>query len=181
MTKHYGKPLHFLTKKIAFSYSDPGATLQNKLNDLKPVPLYSRKKSFVFQKKLKKMLLHWSVNLANQNKQQLPQEDACHVPYMTSQYETNLWSTHVNIVRLAEPIRRCVRWRTQVFKNRGVGLQAFPSFPSSSPLFHFLALASFLARSKLKIPFLSLFFALKLNGNACYKLLNMLLFRNFLQ
>ena len=90
MTKHYGKPLHFLTKKIAFSYSDPGATLQNKLNDLKPVPLYSRKKSFVFQKKLKKMLLHCNVNLANQNKQQLPQEDACHVPYMTSQYETNL-------------------------------------------------------------------------------------------
>ena len=146
MTKHYGKPLHFPTKKIAFSYSDPGATLQNKLNDLKPVPLYSRKKSFVFQKKLKKMLLHWSVNLANQNKQQLPQEDACHVPYMTSQYETNLWSTHVNIVRLAEPIRRCVRWRTQVF----------PS-PSPSPLFHFLALVSFLAQTKPKIPFLALF------------------------
>ena len=32
---------------------------------------------------------HWRVNLADQNKQQ-PQEDACHVPYMTSQYETNL-------------------------------------------------------------------------------------------
>ena len=55
MTKHCGKPSHSLTKKIAFSYSDPGATLQSKLNDLKPVPLYSRKKSFVFQKKLKKM------------------------------------------------------------------------------------------------------------------------------
>ena len=89
-------------KKIAFSYSDPGDTLENKLNDLKP--LYSRKKSFAFQKKLKKMLLHKRVNLADQHKQK-PQEDACHVPYMTSQYETNLWSTHVNIVRLAEPIR----------------------------------------------------------------------------
>ena len=42
-------------KKIAFSYSDPGDTFENKLNDLKP--LYSRKKSFAFQKKLKKMLL----------------------------------------------------------------------------------------------------------------------------
>ena len=77
-----------------------------KLNDLKS--LYSRKKSFEFQKKLKKMLLHWKVNLADQNKQQ-PQEDACHVLYMTSQYETNLWSTHFNIVRLAEPVKRCVR------------------------------------------------------------------------
>ena len=76
---------------------------------------------------------------------------ACHVPYMTSQYETNLWSTHVNIVRLAEPIRHCVRWRT-----RGVSLQAFPSFASPSPLFHFLALVSFLARSKPKIAFLGL-------------------------
>ena len=38
-------------KKIAFSYSDPGDTLENKLNDLKP--LYSRKKSYAFQKKLK--------------------------------------------------------------------------------------------------------------------------------
>ena len=32
--------------------------------------------------------MHWRVNLADQNKQQ-QQEDACHVPYMTSQYETN--------------------------------------------------------------------------------------------
>ena len=38
-------------KKIAFSYSDPRDTLEDKLNDLKP--LYSRKKSFAFQKKLK--------------------------------------------------------------------------------------------------------------------------------
>ena len=38
-------------KKIAFSHSDPGDTLEDKLNDLKP--LYSRKKSFAFQKKLK--------------------------------------------------------------------------------------------------------------------------------
>ena len=50
------------------------------------------------------------------------------------------------------------------FQNRGVCLQAFPSFPSpspspspsTSPLFHFLALVSFLAQSKPKIPFLGL-------------------------
>ena len=42
------------------------------------------------------------------------------------------------------------------FQNRGVCLQAFPSFPSASPLFHFLALVSFLARSKPKISFLGL-------------------------
>ena len=37
------------------------------------------------------------------------------------------------------------------------GEERFPSFPSPSPLFHFLALVSFLARSKPKIPFLALF------------------------
>ena len=73
---------------------------------------------------------------------------------MTSQYETNLWSTHVNIVRLAEPIRHCVRWRTQVFKIKGFVLQAFPFFPSPCPLFNFLVLVSFYARSKPKVPFL---------------------------
>ena len=55
-------------KKIAFSYSDAGGTLENKLNDLKP--LFSRKKSLTFQKRSKKMLLQWRANLADQNKQQ---------------------------------------------------------------------------------------------------------------
>ena len=66
-------------KKIAFNYSDAGDTLENKLNDLKPS--YSRKKSFAFQKKLKKMLLPWRVNLANQNKQ--PQEIKMRAMYHT--------------------------------------------------------------------------------------------------
>ena len=94
----------------------------------------------------------------------------------SSQYETNLWSTHVNIDGLTEPIRRC-------FQNRGVCLKAFPSFPSPSPHFHFLALVSFLARPKPRIPFLRLsllrnqtetlstqatFFVPKPHGNACY-------------
>ena len=43
------------------------------------------------------------------------------------------------------------------FQNPGICLQAFPSFPSPSPHFHFLALVSFLARSKLRIPFLGLY------------------------
>ena len=42
-------------KKIAFSYSDPGDTFENKLNDLKP--LYTGRESLAFQKKFKKMLL----------------------------------------------------------------------------------------------------------------------------
>ena len=52
---------------------------------------------------------------------------------MTSQYETNRWSTHVNIVRLAEPIRRCVRWRTQVFKIEGFVCKRFLPSPSPPP------------------------------------------------
>ena len=76
---------------------------------------------------------HWRVNLADKNKQQ-PQEDTSHVPYMTYQYETNLWSTHVNIVRLAEPIRRYVRWWTQVFKFAGLVCKRFlPSFAHPPP------------------------------------------------
>ena len=54
--------------------------MENKLNDLKP--LYSRKKSFAFQNKLKKMLLPWRVNLADQSKQQ-PQEIKMRVTYHT--------------------------------------------------------------------------------------------------
>ena len=54
---------------------------------------------------------------------------------MTSQYETNLWSTHINIVRLAEPITRCVRWRTQVFKIEGLVCKCF--LPSPLPSFIF--------------------------------------------
>ena len=56
---------------------------------------------------------------------------------MTSQYETNLWSTHVNIVRLAEPIRRCVRWRTQVFKIEGFVCKRFLPSPPPPPSFTF--------------------------------------------
>ena len=56
---------------------------------------------------------------------------------MTSQYETNFWSTHVNIVRLAEPMRGCVRWRTQVFKIEGFVCRRFLPSPPPLPSFTF--------------------------------------------
>ena len=68
-------------KKIAFSYSDPGGTLENKLNDLKPS--FSRKKSLTFQKKSKKMLLHWIANLADQNIKQQQLKINMRVTYHT--------------------------------------------------------------------------------------------------
>ena len=61
----------------------------------------------------------------------------------SSQYETNLWSTHVNIVRLAEPIRRCVRWRTQVFKIEGFVCKRFLPSPPPPPTFIFWLLFHF--------------------------------------
>ena len=48
MTKHCRNHRIHWQKKIDFSYSDSGGTLENKLNDLKP--LFSRKNSFAFQK-----------------------------------------------------------------------------------------------------------------------------------
>ena len=68
-------------KKIPFIYSDPGGTLENKLNDLKP--LFSRKKSLTFRKRSKKMLLHWIANLADQNIKQLQLKINMHVTYHT--------------------------------------------------------------------------------------------------
>ena len=42
------------------------------------------------------------------------------MPVMTSQYETNLWLTDVNInFWLAEPIRCSIRWRAEVVKILG--------------------------------------------------------------
>ena len=111
--------------------------LKNKLSDLKP--LFSHKKSLTFQKRSKKMFLHWTANLAdriNINHWKLIYVSRT-IP--STQYETHLWSTHVNIVRLAAPIRR----RTQVFKIEGfVCRRSLPSPPPPptfifSLLFHF--------------------------------------------
>ena len=87
---------------------------------------------------------------------------------MTSQYETKFLSTHVNIVRLAEPIRHCVRWRAQVFKIEGFVCKRFlPSFPS--PPLSFCG-SRFISRSvKTENPLPRSFFAPKPKGNACYE------------
>ena len=78
---------------------------------------------------------------------------------MTSQYETS-WSTHVNIVRLAQPISRYVRWRTQAFKIEGFVLKRFLPSPPSSFIFW---LSFHFSRGQNRS-----FFAPKPNGNACY-------------
>ena len=84
---------------------------------------------------------------------------------MTSQYKTNLWSTHVNIVRLAEPIRHCVRWRTHVFKVEQFVCKRF--LPSPPPLSFFGSrFISSSVKTENSLP--RSFFAPKPNGNACY-------------
>ena len=88
-----------------------------------------------------KMLLHWRANLAD------------HVPSMTSQYETNLWSTHVNIVLLAKPIRHCVRWWMQVFKIEGFVCKHFLPSPPPSPVSIFwLLFISRMAKAENPVP-----------------------------
>ena len=120
--------------------------MENKLNDLKP--LFSRKKSLTFQKRSKKMFLHWRANLADQNKQQ-PLKINIRVTYHTFLSVCQ----HCFTSRANQALRSLAN---AGFQNRGVCLQAFPSFPSPSPHFHFLALVSFLARPKPRIPFLGL-------------------------
>ena len=109
-------------KKIAFSYSDPGGTLENKLNDLKP--LFSRKKSLTFQKRSKKMFLHWRANLADQNKQQ-PLKINIRVTYHTvlSVWNKPLIDTcqHCSTNRANQALRSLAN---AGFQNRGVCLLA---------------------------------------------------------
>jgi len=151
---HCKKPLHSRTKEtIAFENKRKSLLviqIKNKLNDLKP--LFSRKKSLTFQKRSKKMFLHWR----DQNKQQ-PLKINMRVTYHTvlSVWNKPLIDTcqHCSTNRANQALRSLAN---AGFQNRGVCLQEFPSFPSPSPHFHFLALVSFLARSKLRIPFLGL-------------------------
>ena len=150
---HCRKPSHSWTKENR--YSDPGGTLENKL-------------SLTFQKRSKKMSLpSWRANLADQNKQQHWKSIYVSRTISSSQYETNLWSTHVNIVRLTEPIRRCVRWRTQVFKIEGFVCKRFLPFPPPPPIFIFWLLFHF-SRGQSENPVPPSFFTPKPNGNACY-------------
>ena len=102
------------------------------------------------------MFLHWRANLADQNKQQPLKINIC-VTYHTVLSVSNkpLIDTcqHCSTSRANQALRSLAN---AGFQNRGVCPQAFPSFPSPSPHFHFLALVSFLARPKPRIPFLGL-------------------------
>ena len=102
------------------------------------------------------MFLHWRANLADQNKQQ-PLKINIRVTYHTvlSVWNKPLIDTcqHCSTSRANQALRSLAN---AGFQNRGVCLQAFPSFLSRSPHFHFLALVSFLARPKPRIPFLGL-------------------------
>ena len=153
-------------KKIAFNYSDPGRTLENKLNDLKPLFLVARR-ALLFKRGQRKCSCvggqilptrinnnHWKLIYVSRT-----------IPF--SQYEKNLWSTHVNIVRLAEPIRRCVRWRTQVFKIEGFVCKRFLPSPPPPP-FSFFGSCFISRAAKTENPVPPSFFAPKPHGNACY-------------
>ena len=153
-------------KKIAFSYSDPGGTLENKLNDLKP--LFSRKKSLTFQKRSKKMFLHWRANLADQNKQQ-PLKINIRVTYHTvlSVWNKPLIDTcqHCSTSRANQALRSLAN-ADRIFQIEGFVCKRFLPSPPSSPTFIFWLLFHFLARLKPRIP--SVPRSPKPNGNACY-------------
>ena len=76
------------------------------------------------------------------------------MPVMTSQYETNLWLTHVNVLTsCANQVLHSLANRD--FQNPGVCLQAFPSFLRSRSFIFWLL---FMHTAKPKIHFLCLSF-----------------------
>ena len=114
----------------------------------------------MFQKKLNKMLLHWREILADQNKQRINNNHRKLICVSRTKHDLSVWNKplidtyqHCSTSRANQALRSLAN---AGFQNRGVCLQAFPSFPSPSPLFHFLALVSFLARSIPKVPFLGI-------------------------
>ena len=163
MTKHCRRHRIPWRKKIAFSYSDPGDTLENKLNGLKP--LCSRKKSFAFQKKLKRMLWHrraMRANLADQNKQQ-PRE----INMRVTIHDLSVWNKP-----LIDTYQCCsTSWANQALRSlaKSRGLSASVSFLSLPlPLLSFFG-SCFISRAvKTENPLARSFFAPKPNGNACY-------------
>ena len=122
------------------------------------------KKSLTFQKSSKKLFLHWRANLADQNKHQ-PLKIDIRVTYHTVH---SVWNTP-----LIDTCQHCSTSRANQapnagFQNRGVCLQAFPSFPSPSPPLSFFG-SSFISRAaKTENPVPRFFLAPKPNGNACY-------------
>ena len=149
---------HCGKKKIAFSVSDTGGTLENKLNNLKPLfDLFSHKKCFTFWKWSKKMLLHIRRQIlptrVNNNHRKL-----IWLSWPLSMKQTLDWHMSIFLTSWANQVLHSLASRG--FQNPGVCLQAFPSFPRSRSfifwlLFHMRA-------AKPKIPFL------KSNGSACH-------------
>ena len=144
MTKHCRNYRICWQKKIDLSYSNPGGTLENKLNDL--IPLLSRKKSFAFQ-----ILL---TRLNNNHSMRVMYHDLL----VWNKPLIDTWQ-HCSRSRANQLLRLLAN---AGFQNRGDCLQAFPSFPSPPPSFIFW-LSFHFSRGQNRS-----FFAPKLNGNACY-------------
>ena len=139
--------------------------LKNKLSDLKP--LFSHKKSLTFQKRSKKMFLHWTANLADQNKHQ-PLKIDIRVTYHTflSVWNKPLIDTcqHCSTSRANHALRAFAGER-RFSKSRG--LSASVSFlPLLLPPLSFFWLLFHFSRGQNQESRSSVF--PKPNGNACY-------------
>ena len=120
-------------KKIAFSVSDTGGTLENKLNNLKPLfDLFSHKKYFTFQKRSKKMLLHIRGQILQTRINNNCRKLIC-LSWPLSMKQTFDWHMSVFLTSLANQVLHLLASRG--FQNPGVCLQAFPS--SRGPVLSF--------------------------------------------
>ena len=134
--------------------------MENKVNDLKP--LYSRKKSFAFQKKFKKVLLHWRVNLADQNNNRRKMSVTYHTCPLSM---TQTFDRHMSIL-FDQPSQSGAAFagKRRFSKSRGlcesVSFLPLPLLPLS-----FFG-SRFISRAVKTVP--RSFFAPRLNGNACY-------------
>ena len=125
------------------------------LNDLKP--LLSHKKSFTFQKRSMKMLLHWRANLADQNIQQ-PQKINLRVtyhPWLLSMKQTfNLIDTcqYCSTSRANQSLQSCM-FTDECRFSKSRGLSANISFlPLPLPQFPVFGSCSFLTWPENPVP-----------------------------
>ena len=138
---------HCGRKKIAFSVSDTWGTLENKLNNLKPLfDLFSHKKCFTFQKRSKKMLLHIRGQILltriNNNRRKL----IC-LSWPLSLKQTFDWHMSVFLTSWANQVLHLLASRG--FQNPGVCLQAFPSSPRSRSFIFWLLFHMWTAKPKI--------------------------------
>ena len=130
------KRLQWLQKQTTFNLVIQIQEALWRILSKRPEILNTRKKSFMFQKRSKKMLWHWGANLADQNKQQ-PQKINMHLTYHPSIYDLSVWNKP-----LIDTCQYCLTSQANQalrslantgFQNSGVCLQAFPSFLPSPP------------------------------------------------